>query len=225
MNDFSYFTKALDEVFENEINDYTNTLEINEPHKFSEKYNKKISKLIKRREKSYFNLICTAGRRIAFVIVALFVLSLSSLSVKAVRETVHDFFMSLFSDHTEVTANSAVTNDYPKTIQDEYEISSLPVGFELTQYTKDDLNVIAWYFNDEKYVLFSQFTKDSYIANYDNEHSELYYYTDESGQEYLIQDTGHDYTVVWDNGSYIFTLKCNLDKDTILNLCKSTKMK
>ena len=98
MNNFSYFSKALDEVVDARLDDYVETLEVDKRYEFSEKYNKKINKLIKHREKPYFTLICTTGRRVACFVTALLILSFSSLSVKAVREAVCNFFMNIFSD-------------------------------------------------------------------------------------------------------------------------------
>ena len=51
MNNFSYFSKALDEVVDARLDDYVETLEVDKRYEFSEKYNKKINKLIKHREK------------------------------------------------------------------------------------------------------------------------------------------------------------------------------
>ena len=56
MNNFSYFSKALDEVVDARLDDYVETLEVDKRYEFSEKYNKKINKLIKHREKPYFTL-------------------------------------------------------------------------------------------------------------------------------------------------------------------------
>lgn len=120
MNDFSYFSKALDEVVGIRLDNYVETLAINEQHVFSEKYNRKIEKLIKRREKSYFNLICTASRRAVCIIAAIIVFSVSALSVKAVRQAIYNFIMKHFSDHTEISVNSEVRENYPTIIENEY---------------------------------------------------------------------------------------------------------
>lgn len=102
---------------------------------------------------------------------------------------------------------------------------NLPDGFELSDYNRDSGTIFAAYFYGDKYIFFEQFVHDSYLVNFDNEHSELEYYTDESGQEYLIQSTNHDFCISWDNGEYIFKITSNLNKKDTLSLCKSTKSK
>jgi len=216
MNNFSYFSKALDEVVDARLDDYVETLEVDKRYEFSEKYNKKINKLIKHREKPYFTLICTTGRRVACFVTALLILSFSSLSVKAVREAVCNFFMNIFSDHTEIIADSEIENSYPHSIDEEYHISSLPNGFKQVDYDKMENSIIITYFKDDDYIFFEQYTKDAYLSNYDNEQSTFESYTDENGQ---------DHTFIWDNGKYIFEICSNLNKRSVLELCESTKIK
>ena len=164
------------------MDDYVETLEVDKRYEFSEKYNKKINKLIKHREKPYFTLICTTGRRVACFVTALLILSFSSLSVKAVREAVCDFFMNIFSDHTEIIADSEIVNSYPHSIDEEYHISSLPNGFKQVDYDKMENSIIITYFKDDDYIFFEQYTKDAYLSNYDNEQSTFESYKDENGQ-------------------------------------------
>lgn len=67
MNEFTIFQNALGEVFESELNDFFAGIDLEQPHTFSDKFNRRMSKLIKRREKSYYILISTAGRRAACI--------------------------------------------------------------------------------------------------------------------------------------------------------------
>lgn len=218
----SNFISALESSFEDDCNTVMN-LDI-PSYAMSEEFTKKMEKLIKRQKKPYFLMTCTAGRRVACIVAAVIVLSLSSLSVEAVREAVHDFFMNIFSDHAVVSANSEIDKGYPTAIEDEYYIDNIPAGFEEVDHVEMDNSITITYFKDDQYIFFEQHTKTAYAVNYDNEHSELYY-TDDNGQEYLIHDTGYDYTFIWDNGQYIFEICSNLDKKSIQNLCEYTKVK
>ena len=67
-------------------------------------------------------------------------------------------------------------------------------------------SIIITYFKDDDYIFFEQYTKDAYLSNYDNEQSTFESYTDENGQEYLVHNTDHDHTFIWDNGKYIFEI-------------------
>lgn len=84
---------------------------------------------------------------------------ISSLSVKAVREAVCNFFMNIFSDHTEIIADSEIVNSYPHSIDEEYHISSLPNGFKQVDYDKMENSIIITYFKDDDYIFLNNTQK------------------------------------------------------------------
>ena len=212
---------VFNERFEQEMQEFKST----PPHVFSEKHNKKMAKLIKRQRKPYFKLICTTGRRVACIIVAIVAIAASTLSVKAVREAFFNFITKIFSDHTVVTVDSGTDAGYPETIEEEYYISDLPEGFERVDYSKIDTSVVSFYFNNDDYIVFSQYTKEYYKTNYDNEQASIEKEFYSSNQSYLIIESEVDTVCIWDNGSYILSIRSNLDKDIIIKMCKSTKQK
>lgn len=212
---------VFNERFERDMEEFRST----PPHVFSEKHNKKMAKLIKRQRKPYFKLICTTGRRVACIVVLMLVVFASSLTVKAVREAVYDFIMSIFSDHTVVTVDSGTDAGYPETIEEEYYISNLPEGFERVDYSKSSISVFSAYENKDKYILFSQYTKAYYETNYDNELTQSTKQYSKNEQVFLVFESEKETTFIWDNGEYIFTITSNLDKSSITNLCDSTKIK
>ena len=137
MDNYLILSKAIGDAFEPQLDEFIDSVNFDINAEFSKKFERKMDKLIRRRNKPYFNLICTGGRRAACIAAVVIILSASSLSVEAVREAVHDFFMSIFEDHTAVSVNSDTEKDYPATIEEEYAISNLPDGFELSDYNRD----------------------------------------------------------------------------------------
>ena len=212
---------VFNERFEQEMQEFKST----PPFVFSEKHKKKMGKLIKRQRKPYFKLICTTGRRAACIIVAIVVITASTLSVKAVREAIFNFITKIFSDHTVVTVESGTAEGYPETIEDEYYIFDLPEGFELIDYYKMDTSIVSMYCNNDEYIFFSQYTKDYYETNYDNEHASFEQELYSTNQSYLIIESEVDTVYIWNNGSYILSIRSNIDKNTILELCESKNPK
>ena len=210
---------VFNERFERDMEEFRST----PPHVFSEQHKKKMAKLIKRQRKPYFKLICTTGRRVACIIVAIVAIAASTLSVKAVREAIFNFITKIFSDHTVVTVESGTAEGYPETIEEEYYISELPEGFERVDHSKMDNSVVSFYFNDDEYIIFSQYTKEYYESHYDNEQTTFEEKCLSNNQSYLIIESDADTVFVWDNGEYILSIRSNLNKNIILELCKSTK--
>lgn len=194
----------------------------NEDHIFSDSFEKKMRKLISRHKKPYYRLISTGARRAACIAVAFLVFSATSMSVKAVREAVFDFIMRLFSDHAEVMTDIDQNDDYPETIEEEYYIADLPEDFELVDHYSSTGLVHSVYMCEDKYVIFDQYTRKQYTANYDIERSDQSI-IDVDGQEYLFCCSNTEYIFIWDNGKYIFITRSNCDKNSVLDLCTSTK--
>ena len=226
MNEFTIFQNALGEVFESELNDFFAGIDLEQPHTFSDKFNRRMSKLIKRREKSYYILISTAGRRAACIILMIVMLSASTLTVKAVRDAVYDFIMRIFGDHTEVSVENVISNEYPKTIEEEYYISDLPKGFEIKDDRKTDKRHFILYEDGKNFILFNQYTMDHYKKLYDNEYSG-YEKLFDNNTEYLVQYSNSDdtFAFIWNNSKYVFEIRSNLSEKSVEKLCKSTKIK
>lgn len=231
MSDKSIFIGALEDVFESEMTEYLDALPVEEHPEYSRSYNKKMRKLISRRSKPYFKLISTAGRRAACVIVAvIIVVSVSVRGSIAAREKVFDFVITEypeFDHYTEITVEIGSAKGYPKTIETEYYISALPKGFSKYTYGsfKDDSRIRERYDRDDgKYIQFSQQVKSGFGSGFSSAYT-IEKISDEKGQEYILGTNGINYDLIWDNGEYIFTIGSNLDKDTVMELCKSTKPK
>lgn len=67
--------------------------------------------------------------------------------------------MNIFSDHTEIIADSEIVNSYPHSIDEEYHISSLPNGFKQVDYDKMENSIIITYFKDDDYIFLNNTQK------------------------------------------------------------------
>lgn len=222
---------AMEEVLDDEFDKYINELPLYADHKFSDRHNRKMRKLIKRQRKPYFKLISTAGRRAACAVIAVVVFSASALSVNAVRDAVFDFIIERLPNHRGVvTAESGTDEDYPDTIEEEYYLSALPEGFEESYYSKTEKFLCISYSKEDCFIYFTQYTKSDFEYHYTNLDDRIY----SDGEKYLVitgediaedRDLGIITLYIWNNGRYVFSVESNLDKDTILNLCNSIKVK
>lgn len=217
--------QAIREVVEERIDQEVLEFSGEEPHVFSREHEKKMAKLIRDQKKPYFKLICTAGRRAACIAVVVILFAATALSVKAIREAVFDFITHIFSDHTVVTTESGADDGYPETIEEEYYISALPEGFEETENHKTNAFIKKKFYKENEYVIFKQYVKTNYSIYFDNDHFNYDEYIDNDDQKYMIITNEDDTTYIWNNGQYVFEITSNLDKNQVLELCRSTKQK
>ena len=77
----------------------------NNDHEFSDEFARKMDKLIGRRKKPYYQMINTTSKRAACIFAVIFIAAFTTImSVSALRNAFKDFFMSIFSDHSEISA-------------------------------------------------------------------------------------------------------------------------
>ena len=214
---------ALQELFDEQTAELLQDIERCEEHIFSRRHEKKMQKLFKRQRKPYFKLVCSASRRAACIAAAIVIVSASSMSVKAVRETVFEFFTSAFSDHQVISTDTGSNDGYPKTIEEEYRISKLPQGFKQQYHNRTETMVDIPYYSSDSRIMFTQFTKDSFEIIFTDE-AKTEEFADADGQKYQVVITEHETVYIWDNGRYVFMVSGDLDKETMLDLCRSVKV-
>ena len=89
-------------------------------------------------------------------------------------------------------------------------------------WTSQSYDTTYGYKND--YIVLYQSTKDKYTENIDNNQTNYDYLIDDN-RKYIIASNDYDTTIIWDDDKYVFTLRSNMNKETILKMCKSTKFK
>ena len=102
--------QALGIVAEEEFKNLSDEL----PFTPSQEFEKKMEKLIKRAKKPYYKYTSTGMRRAICVIAAILVLMLSTLSVNAVRDTVDELFIRVFSSQKLKDTNKTKQNNKRK---------------------------------------------------------------------------------------------------------------
>lgn len=126
---------------------------------FSERFNKRMARLIKSQRKSYWVLVNTAAKRAAVVFVAILTLFTAALSVKAIREPVIRFIKQVYETFTRYTYEGDMADEIAK----EYVLTYLPDGFEQTSKTQNDNSIITTYKNSSgDTIMFTQQTTQSH---------------------------------------------------------------
>lgn len=224
------FLTALNECFDEDCLKVSSTSY--PEYELSKEFQQKMNKLIRQQRKVYYPVIKTTGRRIAAAIIAAVMMgSVTAVAYGPAREAIKEFFMKHFGTHDVVETNYVIENIdvnssyYQKIrIEEEYKID-VPDGFELEEYYSDDCSINCRYSNGKEFIDFDQYPAGIYSASIDNERSKSYNYTDDEGNKYLVYEWNKSRLFIWNNGEYVFEISSNLDKNDMVDLCKSTKLK
>lgn len=211
--------KALEKAM---IPEYDELLLRNEKHVFSVEFERKMQKLIKRRNKPYYKIINTVGKRVAcIVVIVLLASSVTVLSVDALRNTVADFFVSTYEKFSSV---QPVEDDIaPSTIKDIYEITYDLKEYEIYYEDNTEYRRNITYIKDDILINFSQYTKDAYDINVNTEGYEITT-IDINNYEAVYFLDNHNYNhLIFDNGAYIIYINSNISKNALINIAESVK--
>ena len=214
--DKSIFAEALAESVIPEI--LNESLPLDYEHEFSDEFERRMSKIIKRR-KTRSGKIISMARRCGASVAAIFVMAAGlSILTDAGRDPAVDYLVLHHYDSDEI----------PATIEKEYTIE-VPEGFELKdESTVGEFSQKKYYENNEDYIEFVQeVLPTTMVMGIDNEHGINDIITDGDGIKYVIHfDEEEDYyLIMWSNDIYLFTLRTNTSQETAFDLCKSTKIK
>lgn len=126
---------------------------------FSERFNKRMAKLIKSQRNPYWCLINTAAKRAAVIFVAIITLFTAAFSVKAIREPVLRFIKEVYETFTRYTYEGDMADKITK----EYVLTYIPDGFEQTSKIENENSIITTYKNSSgATIVFTQQTTQNH---------------------------------------------------------------
>lgn len=192
-------------------------------HEFSVEFEKKMQKLIKLRNKPYYKIINTVGKRVAcIVVIVLIASSVTVLSVDALRNAVADFFVNIYEKFSTV---QSVNEDKtaPTTIEDIYAITYDLSDYDVIYEEKDNYSYNITYIKDDVVIDFLQYTKDMYDKNVNTEGAEITT-IDINNYEAVYFLDNHNYNhLIFDNGEYIIYISSNISKNALICIAESVR--
>lgn len=191
-------------------------------HVFSENFERKMEKLIKRHKNPWYMIVSTPAKKIAAVIILAIILSFSTaMTIRASREAIIKFFVEMYETFSVVFFGevdpdtgeprfASEDNDNSGVITDIYEITYVPEGYELV-YEEEHSKRVTKIFDKEGaiaikflYVPIEEFAK----IVVDTENTEV--------QNFFVNNTKYQCVileryvqVVWQEKGYAFVLTSN----------------
>ena len=188
---------------------------------FSDRFNRRMDKLIKAQKKFYWNLISTASKRVAVILVMMFTLFTAAFSVKAIREPLIKFIKQVYDSFTLFSFDGDTTDKIDK----EYTVI-LPDSFEQTNKIQNDALIATEYTNSDGDIIeFKQMTTEYSIGYFvDNENGDIK--TEIINDiEVEIKERYDTKSAIWVKDGYVFEIDCygNIDWNTIKQIIESFK--
>lgn len=197
-------------------------------HVFSKKFENTMKRLIKKQRRPNYSSANLLRKKVVIGFVAAIIFSMTmAMSVSGFREGFFEMVQQIFDKFSIITyeANGEILEDSKPFV--EYELTTVPEGYVLADETIDEflqIKVATYRDKDDKYIGFDQYsvkradftinTEGTTLENVIVDGQEVNYYSNIGIQN-----------VFWDNGEYVFFISGEIDKKTLLELVKYTKVK
>ena len=136
---------------------------------FSDKFTKKMEKLIECQKMPYWKYVNTVGKRIAIVAILLLSITVTALGNESVKASMLQWCEDIYEEYIRYYFEGDTT----KRIEYEYQLMYVPEGFEKVYEQRDEETVIIGYENESgDYIQFEQHATVGYDFNVDNEKGE-----------------------------------------------------
>lgn len=225
--------ELLEESYRQEFSQYDNS----PVFKTSSKHHRTMSRIFRIYEKNVCRLYKTQRnqmlapqpiRRVSFkaILITVIVVFLAVLAGCTVAYFVSQNFRGrITNESTNILPIN--TENCPTTIEEIYNISDIPLGFEKVSDNSNPYQRTVEYQDDstKRMICFSQYTKLEFdTINLNTEKNDIIE-IEVNGYKgiYLGQESKNDSYggVLWDNGEYVFKIFANLPKNQIIDLANS----
>lgn len=211
------FTKEqISQAFIQVLNERVPDLNDIPDHVFSERFEKKMNKLIRREAAHPWAVSHTLARNLiaaAIVIILLFTLC---MSVGAIRDRIFHFFIQHFEAHDDVIFELTEV----QSIEKEYIITELPAGFSLTNEYRNSVELQLIYSNENgDYISYEQSIVSTDGRAVDNERTE-YNSIEIDGNNVLSAEDEESITLTWDQDGYVFCLTVVIENVSVEDVIK-----
>ena len=178
---------------------------------FSRQYEVYMEKLLsgkipKRRK--HFN---TVGKRIAACVAVIMLVFGGSMTVKAFREPVVEFFTNVYEKIVEIFFDDDDIAKAPSEIETVYTLGYVPDGYEMESYSIDECKIVSKtvFSNNKDKIIFRQHILDSKFG-LDNENTDYrYFYIDDIKVASI--EKGEERMLYWNTAEYSFMLSVELE--------------
>lgn len=194
---------------------------------YSESFKMRMNRLLKLSKKSYFRFVSTAGKRAAsFAVILLLSLTVTTFSVKALREPTIEFIIGVYEKFSSLVFGTDDSQAaYPETIEEIRTIKNLPVGYTLADTVSTDIFIKTTYvspgYND---IIFKQYLITSTEVQADTEGVDLENLEIAGYPAVYFNNKGIS-TINWTDGKYGYGISGNLEKETLISMTELVSQK
>ena len=204
------------ELYNEAMVDSYKPLEKETDHKFTQKFERKMSALVRRQKKPYYFLISTPKRRAAVIAILVAILMLTACSIPPVR----DFIVKVYKEGTTLIFNDSKHSEESGEFEKAY--IEIPDG-----YTVEELSYDPYFIkirNGKNLITFQQSGVQGLQLDVDTEGTTHESITINGFDGIYVYNKNH-HIFVWSDGRYAYILSsAQLSKEELLQMAETVRV-
>lgn len=211
------FTKEqISQAFIEVLNERVPDLSDIPDHDFSERFEKKMDRLIRREAAHPWAVSHTLARNLIAAAIVIILLFSLCMSVSAIRNAIFKFFREHFETYDVVYFETPAK----EIIEQDYVITELPDGFVLKEETKSPISIVRLFENESGASIYlDQELSLVYGSEIDNERSE-YISIEIDGHGVFVSTEVNNVMFFWEQNRYILFLCLNWENVSVEDAVK-----
>ena len=192
---------------------------------FSKKYQKNIDRMLSGKQKSYPKFLNASWKRVVASIVVVAMVFGGSMTVKAFREPMVEFFTNIYEKIVEIFFDDDDIAKAPSEIETVYTLGYVPKGYEYdTFYFNKAITETTW-LNENHKIVFCQYVLNGRVV-LDNENTN-YQYIYINDIKVAVTEKNGKRSLFWNTDKYAFSLDINADilEEELIQIIKSVTEK
>ena len=193
---------------------------------FSKKFERKMKKLISRRNKSYYHIINTSFKRVARIALAILIASITTvMSVDALREKIAGFFITRLKKYSIVQSENINEKNYDKIIEDICNVTYGLDGYKICDISENNKYISISYAKEKYNVYFNQCLSEELNEWANTEGVEIQKIYINGNEALYFKDIIGFHNYIWKDGKYGFHLMTDgTTKEESLKMAESVKI-
>ncbi len=196
-----------------------------EPHAFSRRFERRMGRALRKARQPQPAGRIWMNKRVAAILAVLLALFAALMGASAWRmeffrfvEEKFEEYSIMFYDPLRGEAKSAEVSHFLV-----YRPTYIPEGFELTKEFSNERVQLRYDNSNDKYISFTQFPLGNTDLRANTEGIEVKPLKFQGYDAFYYQNLG-DYSLMWDDGNYSFTVSSNTDWETVLRVAESVQL-
>jgi hypothetical protein len=171
---------------------------------FSNKFERRMNRLIISQKKSYWKYINTASKKVAIVILACIVAFSSAMTVEGIRKPVLDFFYRIYETFTDISYYNE-KQEPGEPISSIYTLPCVPEGYDFKEFINMDYVIVTSWMNDKGEKI--EFTQSELNSETTIDSEGVVVTTKEINETgILFCDNGEVILITWKDNTYAYLL-------------------